>query len=259
MQQPISLVGKNHIEQQTRHILIIDDNVTIRSLLARHIMLSCNNRERSCAIYRLGERAMPSLTYNSDPNYYADSEEEIFSDFTIYEAGSPRHALAWLQQSNVKQLTIISDVMMPVDTEVGLPGLLNGLHELQVGVNLVFMSSEPQNLSEVQYLLNDQRAFFLIKGSDSWSRLPEALIAGAERFSYRVLPRRDYTNPALFQKTDVGLNTPVKATDRRLSATPALAHSAPADGGDYRARREVAASNEKSPGFWARLFGRIRH
>ena len=199
MQQPNTVAGRNILHQPRYHILIIDDSIQLRTLLARHIMLSCNSYQRSCAIYRLGERAEPRLTYFYNPADPSETEPNgLLPDFTVYEAASPRHALNWLQQTRPTRLTIISDVMMPVDTEVGLPGLLTGLNHLQIAVNLVFISSEPQNIKHVQTLLNNQRAFFLIKGSEAWNRLPQAIVEGAERFNYQLLPRQAYSNPAIF-------------------------------------------------------------
>lgn len=258
MQQSAILGRVTH--QQSHHILIIDDNVQLRSLLARHILLNCNNQQRSCAIYHLGERSEPRLNYYNNPANADELEPgEQLPDFTIYEAGSPRHALQWIKNTGIQRLTIISDVMMPVDTEVGLPGLLTGLNQLHVAVNLVFMSSEPQNIEQVQILLNSQRAFFLIKGSEAWTRLPEALVRGADRFNFQVLPKQVYANPAIFP-TDRDPITHVSEESQRLAVIKNM--------GNIQVRSfskssvvagpamAVAVQPRKAPGFLARLFGR---
>jgi hypothetical protein len=107
----------------------------------------------------------------------------------VYEAASARHALKWLQAGGLRRLTIISDVVMPLDTEVGLEGLLDGLREMQLAVNLLFVSGEEQNWEYVHSLLASQPAFFVVKGSDMWNRLPAAVVTEADRFRYVVLPR----------------------------------------------------------------------
>ncbi len=265
------VIGGPQLNHQTRYILIIDDSVQLRSLMARLILMSCNAKNRSCAIYHLGERSEPRLTYfyHPDENLNVD-ETHAVADFAIFEAGSPRHALQWLREARLKKLTIVSDVMMPVDTEVGLPGLVNGLHDLKVGVNLIFVSSEPQNKSHVEALLSGQHPYFLIKGSDAWNRLPDALVQGADRFNYQVLPNH---NVAPSQKPDVKISRGAQPTDlnsRRFSTATAFGAASnpssqmrPASNPpltDYRVapiRREstpVAPSAAK-PGFWSRLFG----
>ncbi len=230
MSQSSSLAGGRRTRQQTHFILIIDDNVQLRSLLARHIMLNCSSQQRSCAIYNLGERSEPRLTYfhQIEENSAVDPNN-IQADFTVLEAGSPRHALTWLKDSGLERLTIISDVMMPVDTEVGLPGLISGLHDLRLAVNLVFVSSESQSKQLVQNLMNKQQVFFLIKGSETWNRLPEALVQGAERFHYELLPMAAGGTSASELNVKI-TRSPYSAdlNSRRFVASPAVAQSAPA-------------------------------
>ncbi len=260
MQQP-AILGRS-TKRQSHHILIIDDNVQLRSLLARHILLNCSNQQLSCAIYHLGERAEPRLNYYNNPVEPTEYEpQDKLPDFSVYEAGSPRHALQWIKNYGIQRLTIISDVMMPVDTEVGLPGLLTGLNQLKVAVNLVFMSSESQNIEQVQILLNDHRAYFLIKGSEAWSRLPEALVRGADRFNFHLLPTQVYANPAIFQPpVEAGQSIEEIDDSRRFSVIKNLGNiqvrsfarnSAPS--GQAIA---VVTPPRKTPGFLARLFGR---
>ena len=263
MQQPANFGGDAQGSRQSHQILIIDDNVQLRSLLARHILLSCNNHAYSSALYHLGERSEPRLTYYANPLRPEQFEPGTTSpEFMIYEAGSPRHALQWLEKAGIKRLTIISDVMMPVDTEVGLPGLLTGLQIMQVAVNLIFMSSEPQNINQVQILLNDRRAFFLIKGSDSWSRLPDAIVKGVNNFNYQLLPRQVYANPAIFQPPP----EPEKfvpderrrfETIRNIGGIQVRTVSKqPSTVNNTAAAASVETPPAKAPGLFSRLFGR---
>lgn len=167
------------------YILIIEDNTRLRSMLARYIMLNCDTLQQTCAIYHLDLQGVPRLTYSHRP----DLTEGSVEDFIVLEADSPQRALSWLRRARLKQLTIISDVMMPADIEVGLSGLLKGLAQLQIALNLMFISSDPQNRDYVQMLLNGQPVFFLVKGSEAWRRLPRAIVEHANRFQYKPLAK----------------------------------------------------------------------
>jgi len=230
MLQSSPVAGGQSVSRRTRHILLIDDNAQLRAILSRQILLSCTNFNRSCAIYHLGERCEPRLTYfqHAEDNIQI-TETGVEPDFALYEAASPRHALMWLEQANLSRLTIISDVMMPVDTEVGLPGLINGLHDLKIAVNLVFVSSESQNKALVQSLLTDRQIFFLIKGSEAWTRLPDALIQGADRFHYQLLPKLSMNNPSPEKNVKIS-RSPYSndVTSRRFTTAPALISNTPA-------------------------------
>lgn len=262
MKQQSASVSSNHTDEQTRTILIIDDNGQLRSWLARCILSSCHNHGKSCAIYRIGERNEPSLNYYNNPLNPEETTPTQLPDFIVFEAGTPRQALRWITESRVQYLTIVSDVMMPVDTEVGLPGLLTALSQLQIGINLVFMSSEAQNIEHIQNMLNGQPAYFLIKGSDAWNRLPEALVRGASKFTYRPVVKREYNSAAIFQPAtplpgQEIARPPAFETSRGLVTTPTL-------GGKYvttRRQAQVAGSDPddgdsdegKENGFWGRV------
>jgi CheY-like chemotaxis protein len=267
MRQPSAWVPSGNTDQQTRSILIIDDNGQLRASLARYIMLSCHAQRKSCAIYRIGERAEPLLNYFSNPANESEFEPTTAPDFAVFETATPRQALNWISQSGLRCLTIISDVMMPVDTEVGLPGMLSALSDLQIGVNLVFMSSEPQNIEHVQNMLQGQQAYFLIKGSESWNKLPDALIKSAHRFVYRVVPKLDYSNSAIFKPAPMpGQGQDISSLFKTPEPEPRLV-TAPTWGGKVLTTRRptaVVATNtvqtvsEDKPGFWSRLFGFFR-
>jgi len=196
MQSGLSSINANRHSKQTFYILLIDDSGPLRSSLARQIMLSCTTHKYSCALFRLGERSEPTLTYFDNPDKRpVDPNEVVVPDFAVYEASSPRHALSWIQHTQVNYLTIISDVLMPIDTEVGLAGLINELNRMQVSVNLLFASSEPQSRMYIQPLIAEKQAYFLVKGTDEWNRLPDALVQGAGRFIYKIPARQ---NEAVF-------------------------------------------------------------
>src|SRR5690242_3503114 len=118
MLQVSSMVNRGQAVRQTNYILIVEDNSRLRSVLARYIMLHCEALQQSCALYHIGTEGQPRLTYFQHSNADAPSQAEVLvPDFAVFEADSPRRALNWLKQTPVKQLTIISDVMMPSDTQ----------------------------------------------------------------------------------------------------------------------------------------------
>ncbi len=186
--------------RRTHHILIVDDNVQLRSVLARHFMFICRELRLSCALFHVTERAQTRLTFfdPADPDCAATPE----LDFAVYEANSPRQALNWLSHTQLRRLAIISDVMMPVDTEVGLDGFLDGLAELELSVGLLFVSSEAQSQTLVQQLMAPQPAYFVTKGGPNWATLPEAMVRNIETLQYRpVRPKPTRAVPKPSQDT----------------------------------------------------------
>lgn len=183
--------------RRTHHILIVDDNVQLRSVLARHFMLVCRELNYSCALFHVTERAETHLTFfdPADLNFTANPE----LDFAVYEANSPRQALKWLRQASLRRLAIVSDVMMPIDTEVGLDGFLDGLAELELPVGLLFVSSEAQSLTLVEQLMAPQPAYFVTKGGPNWATLPQAMVRNIETLQYRPVrpnPKRAVAKPS---------------------------------------------------------------
>jgi len=185
------------VGRRTHHILIIDDNVQLRSVLARHLLLMCRELNRSCALFHVTEHAQTQLTFfdPAAPDFSTNPE----LDFAVYESNSPRQALNWLRHIQLRRLAIISDVMMPIDTEVGLDGFLDGLAELELLVGLLFVSSEAQSLTLVQQLMAPQPAYFLIKGGPNWATLPEAIVRNIDKLQYRQVqpnPQRAVPKPS---------------------------------------------------------------
>lgn len=155
--------------------------------MARHILFHCRERGRSCALYHVTEKGQTMLNFFEPGNDNYNGNAEL--DFAVYESNSPRQALNWLHYNRFSSLIIVSDVIMPIDTEIGLDGLLEGLSELGLPVNMLFVSSETQSKSFVQELVAPQEAFFVTKGSDGWAKLPEALVRHASTIPCRPIPR----------------------------------------------------------------------
>ncbi len=255
MQPVFSADSGTNNAYEPHYILLIDDNVQLRSLLARYIMLNCHTAQQSCSIYHLGERAEPRLTYHQPVETPEGFQRPL--DFVVYEAISPRHALNWIKQDNVKRLTIISDIAMPLDTEIGLPGLIYHLHTLQVAVNLVFYSVEPNNRAIVEAMLGNKQAYFLIKGSPAWQHLPTALVQGASRFNYQHLARYYDADPSNARDQDVVLNH--SFLNQSTQSLQALAQNPadPNDPYDYVIPVTTVAKpklDHKQPGWLSRLF-----
>jgi CheY-like chemotaxis protein len=196
------------IGRRTNHILIIDDNPQLRSLFARHILIASSDKNRSCALYHVTEKAQARLTF-FEPHLTLASNPEL--DFAVYEANSPRQALNWLRQVSFKRLVIVSDVMMPIDTEVGLDGLLDGLAQLYLEVSMLFVSSEPQSKSLVKALMAPQQAYFVIKGSDNWSKLPAALVQNMDSMPYRLVQREPVAVVAPVKTPDIPISSPTNS------------------------------------------------
>jgi hypothetical protein len=169
-----------------KHILIIDDSNQICSLLVSNIISQCStigltvNLVQSSPLGMLV--TMPVTFFNSNNT----------DSITIYTANSPKNALPVLRLHNLTNLTIVSDIMTPADTEVGLLGLLQTITEQQLNVNLVFCSSEGQNRYYVESLIKRGKAFFVEKGSEAWMELPRALVHRSEMFQYKIILKRDY-------------------------------------------------------------------
>jgi hypothetical protein len=97
--------------------------------------------------------------------------------------------------------------MMPADTEVGLSGLLDGLRQLRLAVNLIFVSSELQSREYLQTMLNSQQAFFVVKGSASWRHLPTALVQQSNRFSYQFIVKPTQVEDVPFHGENIQLHS----------------------------------------------------
>lgn len=169
------------------HILIIDDSNQTCSSLVTGIVRGCADSGRTCQIIQSG----PFGLIETVPMNF--SRDVFDSNFVIvYTASSPRDALRVLRLPNLKRLTLICDIMMPNDTQVGLVGLLRELTELKLPVNLLFASGEGQNRQYVEELLKNRKAYFVEKGSVYWGDLPFALVQKSDLFRFQVVVRSDY-------------------------------------------------------------------
>jgi CheY-like chemotaxis protein len=264
--------------RRTNHILIIDDNPQLRSLFARHILIASSDKNRSCALYHVTEKAQARLTF-FEPHLTLAPNPEL--DFAIYEANSPRQALNWLRQVSFQRLVIVSDVMMPIDTEVGLDGLLDGLAQLYLEVSMLFVSSEPQSKALVRALMAPQQAYFVIKGSDSWSKLPAALVQNIDSMPYRLVQREPIAVVAPAKTPDIPLTTTNSRADsyalntvhpqsnpeyvaplkmQKAVNSSIQLETAPITNNGMRSASSAAsyAATQNKPGLWSRLLHFLR-
>ncbi len=175
------------IQDASNNILIIDDSNEICSLLVSGIISGCAETSRTCRVVQSGPFGMiETIPLNFSINVFDDKFVNVFT------ANSPRNALSVLNMPTIRRLTIICDIMMPNDTEVGLPGLLRELSRLRMPVNLVFATSEGQNRGYVEKLLNSHKAFFLEKGTSPWNQLPYALVEKSDLFHYHLINLQDF-------------------------------------------------------------------
>lgn len=198
---PAQIVQEN--TQIINHVLIVDDSNRICSLLVTGIISSCLEAGYNCRIVQSGDlglvEALP-FDYGVSGSTQLDNQPGR-PIFQIYIANSPRYAVPILKLPNLGRLSIISDIMMPADTTVGLIGMLDELARLRLPVNLVFTSSEIQNRDYVVALLKSGKAFFLEKGSEVWSNLPNALVNQTNRFAFKTIELSDYDNGTLRRYT----------------------------------------------------------
>lgn len=182
-------------------ILIIDDSNRICSILVTGIVNHCSAAGYNCRIIQSSELGLiPTLPIEFGINLPATANSNIQPNrpsFTIFTANSPRNALPVLRQPGIRRLTIISDIMMPADTEVGLVGMLDELARRALPVNLVFTSSESQNRDYVVSLIKNGKAFFLEKGTENWAGLPYALVNHTDHFSFKTIVTGDFDNGML--------------------------------------------------------------
>ena len=175
------------VQDASNNILIIDDSNETCSLLVTGIIEGCAQTGRTC-------RVVQSSAFGMIETIPLNFSNNVFDDkiVNVYTANSPYNALPVLQQPNINRLTIVCDIMLPNDPQVGLPGLLAEITRLQLAVNLVFASSEDQNRHYVEELLNNKKAFFLEKGTISWNQLPYALVEKSDLFHYHQIHSQDY-------------------------------------------------------------------
>jgi CheY-like chemotaxis protein len=169
-------------------LLIIDDSNRVSSLLVTGIIKACNLCGRPYQIIQSGPTGLIETNYASNADSNASSRKPLI----IYTANNPRNALPVLDLAGLSRLIIISDIMMPNDTEVGLVGLMQELADRRLPVSLIFASSEKQNRYYVEEILQTGKAQFVEKGGTSWGDLPFLLTEQTDRFPYKIIMRGDY-------------------------------------------------------------------
>lgn len=184
--------------RQFHHILIIDDSARLRQTLADLIVANCLAAGKIYRVFHSDKEG--KFTQNneiSNPGMLlldgsGPQESAVIDEFAIYTAPSPKQALFVINSPLFTRLTIISDVMMPADTDVGLIGMLEAIAHRNLPVNLVFASSDAQNIFVVKKLVELGKAYFLVKQGNVWDSLSKALVRRTDSFRYKVITPLDF-------------------------------------------------------------------
>lgn len=181
------------IERNTNQIVLLDDGLRSGSMIARYILLNCNEFRQSCALYHLGPGAAPQLTYYEpgEPLNSRRYNQRSGLDFAVFVAATPRHALTWLEEHTPRSVTVVMDVNWHNDRDVGLSKLLATLAEAEIATQLIFTSGDPQNYRAVRALVDQNKASFVVKGSQEWSTLSRRLVETASRADYYTFRRAE--------------------------------------------------------------------
>lgn len=184
--------------RQTHHILIIDDSARLRQTLADLIVANCLATGKIFKVFH-SDKDSKFTQSNEVPSPgmllldgISPMESSVIDEFTIYTAPSPKQALFVINSPVFSRLTIISDVMMPADTEVGLIGMLEAISRRNLPVNLVFASSDAQNSFVVAKLVESGKAYFLVKQGSAWEDLSKALVQRADGFRFKTITSLDF-------------------------------------------------------------------
>jgi CheY-like chemotaxis protein len=184
--------------RQTHHILIIDDSARLRQTLADLIVANCLASGKIFKVFH-SDKDGKFTQSNEVPtpgmlllDGLSPMESAVIDEFTVYTAPSPRQALFVINSPVFSRLTIISDVMMPADSEVGLIGMLEAIARRKLPVNLLFASSDAQNFQVVAKLVETGKAYFLVKQGTVWEDLSRALVQRAESFQFKTITSLDF-------------------------------------------------------------------
>ena len=184
--------------RQSHYILIVDDSARLRYALADLIVGACQTSGKPYRLFhydKSGRFTQSHDTINAGlaPNAaIPPSDPNRLDEFAVYTAPSPKQALFVINSPLFTRLTIICDVMMPADTEVGLVGMLEALSRRNLPVNLVFASSDAQNRYVVAKLVEAGKAYFVVKAGGVWEELSKALVHRTESFQYKIISPSDY-------------------------------------------------------------------
>lgn len=185
--------------RQSHHILIVDDSARLRYALADLVVAACMSSGKPYRLFHSdkdGRFIQSNETINPgmmpEASQIKPSDPNKLDEFAIYTAPSPKQALFVINSPLFTRLTIISDVMMPADTEVGLVGMLEALARRNLPVNLVFASSDAQNRYVVAKLVENNKAYFVVKAGGVWEELSQALVHRTESFQYKQITTADF-------------------------------------------------------------------
>lgn len=211
-----SIVPMDSTALAADRLLIIDDSSQISSMLVTGIIKACDLGNRPYRIVQSGPSGL--IEANSGVGFHSSEGGEPRPPLIIYTANSPRNALPVLRLPGLHRLIIVSDIMMPSDTEVGLIGLMQDLAARRLPVSLVFASSEKQNRYYVDEILQSGKARFIEKGSPTWGDLPFLLVQHTQRFQYKVILLADFDR-AQARNSD-SASTTSRHNSLRLETTP---------------------------------------
>lgn len=185
-------------KRQIHHILIIDDSARLRQNLAELIVSNCLaagniyrvfHSDKDGKFTQSNEMPNPAMLVLGDSGPAAPND---LDEFVIYTAPSPKQALFVINSPLFTKLTIISDVMMPADTEVGLIGMLEAIARRSLPVNLVFASTDAQNIFVVAKLVEAGKAYFVVKQGSAWEDLSRALVRRTGSFRFKTITSLDF-------------------------------------------------------------------
>ncbi|MBN9391029.1 MAG: hypothetical protein J0I20_23575 [Chloroflexi bacterium] len=212
--------------RQTHHILIIDDSARLRQTLADLIVANCLASGKIFKVFH-SDKDGKFTQSNEVPtpgmlllDGLSPMESSVIDEFTVYTAPSPRQALFVINSPVFSRLTIISDVMMPADSEVGLIGMLEAIARRKLPVNLLFASSDAQNFQVVAKLVETGKAYFLVKQGSVWEDLSKALVQRAESFQFKTITSLDFEGMQKFAGITMrAVVPPIVATDATKQAS----------------------------------------
>jgi len=167
------------LSNKADYLLIVDDSNQIRSALVANIVKACQMVGRP---YQLMNTEQVQATAGTEQGRLLN----------IYTATSPSDALSVLGLAEVQRLVVVSDIMMPRDSKVGLFGLLQELAERRLPVHLIFASSEKQNRYYVEDVIQSGKASFTEKGGANWGQLPFWLVENTPLLDYKIIMRSDF-------------------------------------------------------------------
>ena len=173
--------------------LIVDDSELIRTQISRSLAKVCSDSHYVYQLFNVGRNGQLNTTPLADfPDFEPDGTTQAI--YKTYTAATYKLALRVLDKPDLQELTVLCDLSIPSDTEVGLLGFLEGLARRRLAVNLIFMSSDYQNRASIEALLKKGKAFFVEKGTAQWNNLPQALIHRVTSFNYQHLTPDDYSS-----------------------------------------------------------------